>query len=259
MTASATRVPIAPKKPFLKTLLLFSLPVLLLAGVIAVFVFTNGAGLHVIPAAPVETVQFGRTILRPGQIELHLRNTSPNEIRIAQIKINDALWPYIISPGHTIPRLGSAVIRLDYHWVQGEAYEITIFSSNSIPFTTSIPVATTTVPASTGTLWSFTLIGIYVGIIPIALGMFWLPALKKLGPRAMMFLMSATVGLLVYLGLDASTEALELGLKLGDTFQGPGIFGIGMIGTVLLLDAVSRRQMGVGRSEAGQQIGRAHV
>lgn len=246
--------PVVSKKPALKTLLIFCVPVLLLAGVIAVFVFTNGAGLHVIPAAPVETVQFGRTILRPGQIELHLRNTSPTEISIAQIKINDAMWPYTISPGRSIARLGSAVIRLDYHWVQGEAYEITIFSSNSIPFNTSIPVATTTAAPATGTLWSFTLIGIYVGIIPVVLGMFWLPALKELGPRAMMFLMSATVGLLVYLGLDATTEAVELGLNLGDTFQGTGIVGIGIIGTLLLLDAVGRRRMSVGRSEAGQRM-----
>jgi zinc transporter ZupT len=242
------------KKPALNTFLIFCVPVLLLAGVIGVFVFTNGAGLNIAPAAPVETVQFGRTILRPGQIELHLRNTSPKEIGVAQVQINEAMWPYTISPAHRIPRLGSAVITLDYHWVRGETYEITVFSSNSIPFAASIPVATTTAAASPATLWSFTLIGIYVGVIPVMLGMFWLPALKRLGPRAMMFLMSATVGLLIYLGVDASTEALESGAKLSDTFQGIGIVAIGIAGTFLLLDAVSRRQMTVGRSEAGQRM-----
>src|SRR5262249_52664541 len=198
--------------------------------------------------------QFERTILRPGQIALHVRNLSPQEIIIAQININDAIWPYTVSPSSSVPRLGSAVIVLEYPWVEAEAYEITVFSSNSIPFKTSIPVATTTATASLGTLWSFTLIGIYVGIIPIALGMFWLPALKSLGPRSMMFLMSATVGLLVYLGIDATTEALEVGGKLGNAFQGAGIVGIGIIGTFLLLDAVGRQQISVGRSEAGQQM-----
>ena len=252
MTAPA--MPVPSKKPSLNTLVLLLVPVLLLAGVIALFVFTRGAGLNVAPAAPIETLQFERTILRPGQIELHLRNTSPQEISIAQININDALWPYTISPGPTIPRLGSAVIVLNYPWVQAEAYEVTVFSSNSIPLKTSIPVATTTATASAGTLWSFTLIGIYVGIIPVALGMFWLPALKSLGPRAMMFLMSATVGLLVYLGIDATTEALEVGGKLAGAFQGTGIVGIGIIGTFLLLDVVSRRQMSIGRSEGGQRM-----
>ncbi|MBI4481216.1 MAG: metal transporter [Acidobacteria bacterium] len=254
MTAPATPAPGGPKKPRLPTILIFCLPILLLAGVVGVFVFTDGAGLNITPAVPVESVQFGQTILRPGEIELHLRNTSPREIIISQININEATWPYAISPGRTVARLGSAVITLNYHWVQGEAYEITVFSSNSIPFLTSVPVATTTALASTATLWSFTLIGIYVGIIPVALGMFWLPALKRLGPRAMMFLMAATVGLLVYLGLDASNEALEIGATLSDAFQGTGIVGIGIAGTFLLLDAISTRQMSIGRSEAGQRM-----
>ena len=252
MTTTATPVP--SKKSFLSGLVLLLVPLLLLAGVIALFVFTKGAGLNVTPAAPIESLQFERTILGPGRIELHLRNTSPQEITIAQININDATWPYTISPGNTIARLGAAVLVLQYPWVQAEAYEITVFSSNSIPLKTSIPVATTTGTASGDTLWSFTLIGIYVGIIPVALGMFWLPTLKSFGPSAMMFLMSATVGLLVYLGIDATTEALEVGGKLGDAFQGAGIVGIGIIGTFLLLDVVGRQQMIVGRSEAGQRM-----
>ena len=88
MTATTTPVPVGPKKPGLPTILIFCLPVLLLAGVIGVFVFTNGAGLNITPAVPVESVQFGQTILRPGQIELHLRNTSPKEIIVSQININ---------------------------------------------------------------------------------------------------------------------------------------------------------------------------
>ena len=126
-------------------------------------------------------MQFGRTILRPGYIELHLRNTSPQSITVAQISINEATWPFAISPGPTIPRLGSAVVTLDYPWVQAEAYEITLHSANSIAFPTSIPVATTTAGVSARTLWSFSLIGIYVGIVPVVLGMFWLPVLARLG------------------------------------------------------------------------------
>jgi ZIP family zinc transporter len=251
---TTTATPVPSKKNNLNTLVLLLVPVLLLTGVIALFVFTKGAGLNVTPAAPIESLHFERTILRPGQIELHLRNTSPREISIAQININDAIWPYTISPGPTIPRLRTAVLVLNYPWVQAEAYEITVFSSNSIPLKTSIPVATTTATASAGTVWSFTLIGIYVGIIPVVLGMFWLPALKSLGPRATTFLMSATVGLLVYLGIDATTEALDVGGKLGGAFQGTGIVGIGIIGTFLLLDVVGRQQMSIGRSEAEQRM-----
>ena len=234
-------------------------PLVLLAGVIALFVFTSGAGLNINPAAPVETVQFGRTVLTPGRIQLSLRNTSPQQISVAQVNVNDAIWPYTISPGREIPRLGNATLTLDYPWVQGEAYEISILSSNSIPFATSIDVATATARTTWRTLWSFTLIGIYVGLIPIVLGMFWLPLLRELGPRTMTFLMAATVGLLVFLGIDATSEALELGATLGGAFQGSGIVGIGILGTWLLLDAISRRQKAVRQSETSQRMALATV
>ena len=234
-------------------LVLLLVPFVLLAGVIALFALTDGAGLNVEPAVPIETVQFERTVLKPGEIELHLRNTSPEDVSIAQVNIGDAIWPFTISD-NPIPRLGNAVVTLAYPWVEGEAYAVTLFSSNAIAFGTDIDVATETATASGKTLWSFTLIGIYVGIIPVLLGMFWLPALRQLGPRTMLFLMAATVGLLIYLGIDATSEGLELGGELGGPFQGVGLMGIGIVGTFLLLDAIGRRQMGIGRSEAGQRM-----
>ncbi len=252
---AATTTTASPKKNIgLNTIALFLVPIVLLAGVIALFVLTDGAGLKVEPAAPIETVQFERTILRPGAIELHLRNTSPQDLTIAQVNINAAIWPFRISPGPTVPRLGSAVVTLAYPWTEGEAYELSLFSANGIAFGTDIPVATTTATASGKTLWNFTLVGIYVGIIPVVLGMLWLPALRRLGPRTMMFLMAATVGLLIYLGIDTTSEGLELGGDLGGPFQGVGLLGIGIVGTFLLLDAIGRRQMSVGRSEAGQRM-----
>lgn len=249
----------APRTSRLNRLTLLVGPLVLLAGVIALFVYTSGAGLNVTPAAPIETVQFGRTVLEPGKIELSLRNTSPQAIGIAQVNINDAIWPFTISPGPDMARLGSATLTLEYPWVQGEAYQISIMSRNSLSFVTSIEVATATAARSGRALMSFTLIGIYVGLIPILLGMLWLPLLRQLGPRAMAFLMAATVGLLVYLGIDATSEAIEIGATLGGAFQGTGIVGIGIIGTWLLLDAISRRQKSIQRSESGRRMSLAIV
>lgn len=234
-------------------------PIILLAAVIVLFVRTDGAGLNVAPAAPIETVQFGRTILRDGEIEVHLRNTSPEAITVAQVNINDAIWPFTISPSPRIPRLGSAVLTLGYPWVQGEAYEISLLSSNSIPFPTSIPVAVATTRVSSGTLLSFTLIGLYVGVIPVILGMLWLPAIRRISAGVMLFLMAATVGLLLFLGIDATAEALELTGELSDAFQGVAIVGIGIVGTWLLLDAVGRQQRVTERSEAGARMSLATV
>ncbi len=234
-------------------------PLVLLAAVIMLFVRTDGAGLNVAPAAPIETVQFGRTILRDGEIELQVRNTSPEAITVAQVNINDAIWPYTISPSARIPRLGSAVLTLAYPWVHGEAYEISLLSGNSVPFATSIPVAAVTTRVSSATLLSFTLIGLYVGVIPVILGMLWLPAIRRISAGVMLFLMAATVGLLLFLGIDATAEALELTGELSDAFQGVAIVGIGIVGTWLLLDAVGRQQRVTERSEAGARMSLATV
>lgn len=241
------------------TLALFIIPLILLAGIIAIFVATNGAGLNVEPAAPIEKVQFERTVLRPGVIELHVRNTSPQQITLGQIIINDAFFPFIVSPGPVLPRLGRAVITVHYPWTPAVAYKITVFSSNSIAFKTEIPVAAETRTASTATLWSFTLIGLYVGVIPVFLGMFWLPALRQLGARWFMFLMAMTAGLLVYLGVDATSEAFEVAADLDGPFQGVGLVAIGIVATFMLLDAIGRRQAGAARSEAAQRFALASL
>jgi zinc transporter ZupT len=238
----------------LSTWVLFLVPILLLAGVIALFLATNGAGLYVEPAAPIETVQFERTILRPGIIELHVRNTSPQTITLAQVIINDAVWQFSASPSKTIPRLGQAIITLNYPWTTASAYTIALFSSNALVFRTEIPVAALTAPVANETLFSFTLIGLYVGVIPVFLGMFWFPALRQLGARALLFLLALTAGLLIYLGIDATSEALELAADLGGAFQGVGLITIGIVATFMLLDAITRRQIGVGRGESAQRL-----
>lgn len=236
-----------------RVLLALAVPVLLLAATIGLFLSTDGAGLNVAPAAPVETLQFERTVLRPGVIELAVRNTSPQQIEVSQVIINDAVWPFAMK-SRTIPRLGETVITLRYPWLAAHPYSIAVFSSNAVPFRTEIPVAAETQTPSGGTLWSFTLIGLYVGVVPVFLGMLWLPALRRLGHRWLMFLMAITAGLLVYLGIDATGEALELAGELGGAFQGVGLTAIGIVATFMLLEAITRRQTGVGRSEKDQRV-----
>lgn len=236
-----------------QTLFLLLLPILLLAGVIGLFLSTGG-GLRLTSAAPVENLDIERYILKRGSIELHIRNTGPEDIKIASVIINDAVMPFQVMPNPTISRLGRAHIHVNYAWTEGEAYGITIFTSNSIPFATDIPVAFETPQPSSRTFWGFTLIGIYVGVIPIFLGLFWFPALRRLGRRAMTFLMAITAGLLIFLGLDTIAEAIEMAAEIPSAFQGIGLIGIGAVATFLLLDAISKRQASVTGSEAERRL-----
>jgi zinc transporter ZupT len=202
----------------------------------------------------VEDLDVERYILRRGRIELHVRNTGPEELNIASIIVNEAVMPFEVTPGSSVPRLGRARIHVNYAWTEGEAYGITIFTSNSIPFTVDIPVAFETPQPSSRTFWSFTLIGLYVGVIPIFLGILWFPALRQLGRRTMTFLMAATAGLLIFLGLDTVAEALEVAAEVPPAFQGIGLIGIGAVSTFLLLDAISKRQTDITGNEAERRL-----
>lgn len=237
----------------LRTFILLLVPVILLAGVIALFLATGG-GLDLDSAAPVENLTIERYHLERGTIDLHVRNTGPDELTIAQVVINSAVMPFSVEPGPSIPRLGNAMIHIDYPWTHGEAYAITVFTSNAIAFNVEIPVAFETPQPTSKTFWGFTLIGLYVGVIPIFLGIFWFPALRLLGRRAMTFLMAVTAGLLIFLGLDTIAEALEVAAEVPSAFQGIGLIGIGSVATFLLLDAISKRQSDASGTETDRRL-----
>ncbi len=224
-----------------RILILLLLPIILLAGVIFLFLRTGG-GLDLRSPAPIENLTIERYDLKRGHIELSVQNTGPDTVTVASMIINDAVMPFEVTPSANIPRLGRATITVEYAWTEGEAYAVRVFTSNAIPFDVEIPVAFITPQPEAKTFWSFTLIGLYVGVIPIFLGIFWLPALRMLGKSWMTFLMAVTAGLLIYLGLDTLNEALEQAAELPATYQGIGLIGIGAVATYLLLDMIGRSQ-----------------
>lgn len=233
-------------------------PVLLLAGVIYLFLQTN-AGLNLRAPAPVESLTIERLVLTRDGIIAYLRNTGPQELTIAHVIVNDAIWPAQATPSPTIPRLGRATVFLAYPWVEGEAYRIKFITANSLAFTGKIPIAFETPKPAMATLWGFTLIGVYVGIVPVFLGLLWFPALRQLGRRWMNLLLSLTAGLLIYLGFDATKEAFEIAAHVPGPFQGIGLIALGGVLTFLLLNAISRRQTALGRSESEQRLALAYM
>lgn len=247
-----------PTRFTFRTFVLLLLPILLLAGVIALFLSTGG-GLDLDSAAPVESLDIERYNLQQDMIELHVRNTGPEPITIAQIVVNEAVMPFTVTPNITIPRLGRSVIHIPYPWNYGEAYGINVFTTNAIGFVVDIPVAFETPQPDAATFWGFTLIGLYVGVIPVFLGIFWFPALRTLGRRTMTFLMAATAGLLIFLGLDTLAEALEFAAEVPSAFQGIGLIGIGAVATFLLLDAISKSQTNTSGDESQRRLSVAFI
>lgn len=255
MTAEPVSSPV--KRSGLQMLGLVLLPLILLVGVIALFLSRGGMQLE--SAAPVESLAIERYKLSNGIIEIFVRNTSAEPVTLAQVIVNDAIWPFSVSPSPTLDRLDRGVVIINYPWSLGEAYGVIIFTSSAIAFNLDIPVAFRTPEPSSASFWQFALIGIYVGVIPVFLGIFWFPALRQLGRRWMTFLMAITAGLLIFLGFDTLAEGLEKAAQVPGPFQGIGLLGIGAVSIFLLLDAISRRQAILRTSEASQRSSVAYM
>jgi zinc transporter ZupT len=165
--------------------------------------------------------------------------------------VNDALWDFRVEPDATIPRLGSADVTIPYTWVEGEAYEIVLISDTGTTFAAEVPVALTT-PAPSGETFSrYALIGFYVGVVPVALGLLWYPFLRRLGSAGTNFILALTLGLLAFLVLDTLLEAVEIAGGLPGAFSGvPMVLLVALLTLLGLL--ATERLFRRGREEASR-------
>src|SRR5512132_80278 len=98
MTQTASQS--AAKRFTWRTFVLLLIPIVLLAGVIALFLYTGG-GLRLDSPAPVENLDVEKYILQRDNVDLYIRNTGPEEMTIASVIINDAVMPFEVMPNAT--------------------------------------------------------------------------------------------------------------------------------------------------------------
>ena len=224
----------------------FALPLLLLA-VLSLVVLKGGtlsSLRHGLP--PVEQLTVDRVRLTPGRIVLDVVNGGPDPVTVAQVMVDDAFWTHTLTPGRTVRRLGHARIEIPYPWVAGEPHHLKLVTSTGITFDHEIAVAAETPSADADYFLAFTLVGLYVGVLPVAIGLLWLPFLKRLDRRWIHFALALTGGLLVFLAAEALHEALETADRVAGAFQGTGVVVLSALGTWLLLTAFGGRGKGEG-------------
>jgi ZIP family zinc transporter len=210
----------------------------LLVGVLVYWFFHGGSSLIDRPVPPIEEVSVRRVELLPGQINLTIRNTGPMPVDMTLVTVDEAIWKAEFSPSRHVDRLQEAVVRIPFDWVEGDPYVVELFTANGMSFSKEIPVAAETPKPSAKLLWVFTIMGLYVGILPVAAGILWLPFLRQLSGRWTNFLLSLTLGLLVFLGVDAWHEGMELADKLPGVLQGSAVMVIGFLIAFLAITAV---------------------
>jgi len=200
---------------------LLGLVPLLGLGLLLALIIVNGAGVDRTDRPPIEDLSVQRVAL-PTEHEfvLSVRNGGPEPVTLSQVVVNDAIWDFEAEPRNTIPALGSATVTIPYSWVEGEAYEIVLITSVGTTFDAEVPVALLTPKLSADTFFNYALIGTYVGVIPVALGLLWYPFLRRLGSSGMNFVLALTTGLLAFLVIDTLEEAMELAVELPGVFSG---------------------------------------
>jgi zinc transporter ZupT len=145
-------------------------------------------------------------------------------VSIAQVAVDDAYWGFTQDPPGPLAHLGTVRLAIPYPWVENETHVIRIVTSNGITFDHEIAVATETPRPDWPFFAWFALIGLYVGVIPVAVGLAWYPAIGRLGRRGLDFVLALTIGLLLFLFVDTVDDGLEAAGDLAQSYQGVVLF-----------------------------------
>ena len=217
------------------------LPLLMLGALLAVIVRSGPAdALRGDGYPPVELLTFQRVALTADGMAVTVLNDGPDRVTIAQVAVDDALWGFTADNGTGLSHLQRTTLRIPYPWVTGDAHVVKVMTSTGVTFEHEIPVAVLTPEPSVRFAAIFVLIGLYVGVIPVAIGLLWYPLLSRLKPRGLDFILALTIGLLLFLLVDASHEGFETALGTPGSYQGPALLTFGALGAYLALEAFGR-------------------
>ena len=228
------------------------LPIVLLALIVGTFVMTGSSLVDLIGRNPPPADEFDirRVEFKPGEIKIRVTNPQPDDLTIASVTVDDAIVPFSIDGDRTLGRLRSATIVVPFQWVEDDPIAVGVTSSSGIETVEEIAAAVETPAPSAKSALGYGLIGFFVGVVPVALGLLWLPSLRRADPRWLAAFMALTAGLLTFLGVEALGEAFERQAALPGPLAGTGLVLLGLAVSYLSMIFLSARLGGRG-SQAG--------
>ncbi len=224
------------------------LPLVLLGVMLFLFARFGPAGVFDAAFPPIEELTIERVSFDNGGLHLQVVNGGPEPITIAQVTVDEAVWNFDVEPNNTVERLGRATVNIPYPWVEGDPLGIALISSSGVIFDHGVDVAAASPEVGGTFLATFTLLGVYVGVIPVMIGLLWFPFLRRLSVRWLNFFLSLTIGLLLFLGVDAVDEAIENAEGVAGAFQGIALAAVGFILAFLAISVVDRWRASRGRA-----------
>ena len=223
------------------------LPLVLLAGLVLVFLRFGPVGVFRAAFPPVEELTIERiTFPAAGEMRIRVVNGGPEPVTISQVLVDDAVWAHTLDGERTVARLERREITLPYPWVEGEPHVVALVTSTGLTFEGEVAVATRTPTPDARYLGTFALLGVYAGVIPVFLGLLWLPFLREVRRRWIDFFLAFTAGLLVFLFVDTLAESLELSARVPGAYHGLGLVLLGVASAPLAIGAIAQARRGAG-------------
>jgi zinc transporter ZupT len=241
-----------------KMIVIALIPLIVLSGML---VFLLGPGMSLLnigiplPEITIEKIEF-----QNDKIVAFIRNTGPEGVEIAQADINDRMIPAAIEPSKTVSRLAEAKVIVPFSWIAGVPYEVGVTSSDGTRFSKSVEAAALAPSPNVQQASYFAIIGIYVGVIPVMIGLLWFPFIKRLGMNKYKFFLSLTAGLLVFLGIDALVESNEIVEEnIAGAFNGQVLIAMITIITFLVLLYASEKLVERAKMKSDANISKSNL
>ena len=218
MTSSKPKIAISAIAP----IVLLAILILFLLGPASTFLQFG----IVLPEISIEKVEFIE-----NEIQATVRNTGPIGVNVVVADVNDRIQPAAIEPDIHLERFETGLVRIPYDWNEGQPYTIGLTIDDGTRFEKQVDAASASLEPNSELFVFLGIIGLLIGVVPIMIGLLWYPFIKKLGKNAFNFFLAFTIGLLLFLGLDAIEEAFEI----SDTHLAPVFNGELLIATVVIL------------------------
>ncbi|AFS80207.1 metal cation transporter [Candidatus Nitrosopumilus koreensis AR1] len=169
-----------------------------------------------LPEITIEKVEFV-----DSEIQATVRNTGPIPVEVVMADVNDRIQPAAVEPDRFLERYETTLVRIPFEWNEAEPYIIGITIDDGTRFEKEIEAAAPALHPTLDLAVFFAIIGTYVGIIPVMIGLLWLPFIKKISKSKYHFFLALTAGLLLFLAFDSIEEAVEVSDEnLAGSFNG---------------------------------------
>ena len=230
-------VPGAPSRG--RRLALAVLPLAALIVMFTVFLTSNPLdGFRSAPPQAAGTAERVVFVAEPPAIRLIVRNAGTQPLTVSQIIVNDGYWRYSIGD-RRLGRFESTQLEILYPWEEGVPVKVGLVTSNGDVVRLDLGRASLT-PNRDGHTWAtYSWVGLFIGLVPVAAGLCAFPLLASARRRVLDFALALTLGLLTFLLVDTVLEGWNLATAAREPFRGHEVFVVAAVVTVIVLTMVS--------------------